>query len=264
MKKIALVLLTTALTACASGYSQFYTAFPDATPEAIAKVRVAPPPAVPLVDHSPTVPNPEQYARLGYVPIGYSSFNSGRNESEKNAIAQGQKVGADLVVIVNPSYTESVTSQLPITTPTTSTSYTTGSATAFGPGGSVTAYGNATTTTYGSKTTYIPMTVNRYDFGAVYFVKRSYVFGANWRDLTNEERAALQSNSGVYVTVVVNDTPAFRNDVLAGDIITKIDGQPVYNQSISDILGQNLGKEITLTIIRNGNSIEKKVRLANQ
>jgi hypothetical protein len=215
-----------------------------------------------MVEHSSTVPNPDQYARLGFTAIGYSSFNSGRSESEKNAIAQGQKVGADLVVIVNPSYTGSVTSQLPITTPTTSTSYTTGSATAYGPGGPVTAYGNATTTTYGSKTTYIPMTVNRYDFGAVYFVKITYAFGANWRELTNEERSALQSNSGVYITAVVNDTPAFRNDILAGDIITKIDGQPIYGeQAASDALAKKRGQTVKLTRFRNGQFMEKSVTL---
>ena len=262
MKVVAFIFLSSLLTACASGYSQFYTAIPGATPEIIAQRRASPPPAVPLVEHSPVVPNADQYARLGYTAIGYSSFNSGRNESEKNAIAQGQKVGADLVVIVNPTYTGSVTSQLPITTPTTSTSYTTGSATAYGPGGPVTAYGNATTTTYGSKTTYVPMTVNRYDFGAVYFVKITYAFGANWRDLTNEERASLQSNSGVYITAVVNDTPAFRSDVLAGDIITKIDGQPVYGQqAATDALSKKHGQTVTLTIFRNGQFIEKSVTL---
>lgn len=263
MRKLVIVLLASTLAACASGYSQFYTAVPGATPEVIARSRAAPPPATPLVEYSPTVPDPDQYARLGYAAIGYSSFNSGHNESEKNAIAQGQRVGADLVVIVNPTYTGSVTSQLPITTPTSSTSYTTGSATAYGSGGSVTAYGNSTTTTYGSKTTYIPMTVNRYDYGAVYFVKRTYIFGANWRDLTNDERAALQSNSGVYITSVVNDTPAFRNDVLAGDIIVKIDGQTVYGQqAASDALTSKRGQDVNITIFRGGQFIEKTIKLA--
>lgn len=262
MKKLAIALLASVLTACASGYSQFYTAIPGATPDVVAQTRAAPPPATPLVEYSSTVPDPEQYGRLGYAPIGYASFSSGHNESEKDAVAQGQKVGADLVVIVNPSYAGSVTSQVPITTPTTSTAYTTGSATAYGSGGSVTAYGNSTTTTYGSKTTYIPMTVNRYNYGAVYFVKRSYIFGANWRDLTNDERAALQSNSGVYITSVVNGTPAFRNDVLAGDIVVKIDGQTVYGQqAASDAITSRRGQTIKLTIFRNGEFIEIPVKL---
>lgn len=263
MKKVAVTLLAAALAGCASGYSQFYTAVPGATPEIIAEARAAPPPTNPIVERAANFPDPQQYANLGYSAIGYSSFNSGRNEPENNAIAQGKKVGADLVVIVNPSYTGSVTSQLPVTTPTTSTSYTTGSATAYGSGGSVTAYGNSTTTTYGSRTTYIPMTVHRRDFGAMYFVKLSYIFGVNWRDLSNDERSVLQSNSGVYVTSVVNDSPAYLNDVLVGDIITEIDGKPIYGQQVaSDALAQKRGQDIDLTIFRNGQLIEKKVLLA--
>ncbi len=42
------------------------------------------------------------------------------------------------------------------------------------------------------------------------------ILGAIWRNLPNEERSALGSNSGVYIELVVKDTPAFRNDVLAG------------------------------------------------
>lgn len=263
MRRISVICLVLALAACASGYSQFYTALPGATPDVIASRRASPPLATPLVNYSAGVPDPDQYARLGYVAIGYSSFNSGRSESEKDALAQGRSVGADLVVIVNPAFTGSVTNQVPLTTPTTSTSYTSGTATAYGTGGSATAYGSSTTTTYGTKTTYIPMTVNRYDYGAVYFVKIKYIFGANWRALTNEERAALQSNSGVYITTVVNDTPAFVNDVLAGDILLKIDGQPIYGeQAASDAFAQKHGKAVTLTLSRNGKLLEKTVTLA--
>ena len=179
---------------------------------------MAPPPAIPLLEH-PSIPDRGPYLRRGYVPIGYSSFYSIHNESEQGAIAQGQKVGADLVVIVNPSYSGSVTTHVPVTSPTTSTSHTSGTATAIGSGGTATAFGNSTTTTYGSQTSYVPMTVNRYDYGAAYFVKWRYILGAVWRDLTNEERTSLQSNSGIYITLVVDDTPAFRNDVLVEDII---------------------------------------------
>ena len=112
-----------------------------------------------------------------------------------------------------------MTTHVPVTSPTTSTSHTSGTATAIGSGGTATAFGNSTTTTYGSQTSYVPMTVNRYDYGAAYFVKWRYILGAVWRDLTNEERTSLQSNSGIYITLVVDDTPAFRNDVLVEDII---------------------------------------------
>ena len=264
MKKVVIAVLSLPLAACVSGYAQFYKPAPGATQEAIAKTRAAPPPAVPIVEYSAMPLKWDQYAQRGYASIGYSSFNSGHKESEQNAIAQAQKVGADLVVIINPRYTGSVTSQIPITTPTAETSYSNGSATAYGAGGSVTAYGNSTTTTYGSRTDYIPITTNRFDYGAVYFVKRKYVLGVNWRELTNEERSARQSNSGAYVTSVVDGTPAFRSDILAGDIITKVNGQLIYGpQAASDALRGHEGQEIDMTIERKGQVIEKKVKLSN-
>ena len=263
MKNLAIAVMALALTACANGYSKFYTAVPGATPEAIAKSRASPPPEIPKIEHSQAFPDKDQYARLGYAAVGYSSFNSGSKESEKGALAQAKKVGADLVVIINPSYTGSLTTQIPITTPTTSTSYSSGSATAYGAGGTVNAYGNSTTTTYGSTTSYVPMIVNRYDYGAVYFVKRSYIFGANWRDLTNEETAKFQSNSGVFITSVVKDSPAFRSDVLAGDIIAKINGQVIYgSKEASEALENKRGQEVNFSIFRNGELIEKRVMLA--
>ena len=117
----------------------------------------------------------DAYAKRGYVQIGNAMFNSGRDEPETAAVHQGQKVGADLVLILNPKYTGSVTSSVPITTPTTNLSYTSGTATAYGSGGTVTAYGNSTTTTYGTTTNYVPITVNRSDYGAVFFVKQRFL-----------------------------------------------------------------------------------------
>jgi len=250
------------LPACVSNYAKLYTPVPDMTPDVIASNRMAPPPATPLLEHT-VLSDRGPYARRGYVPIGYSSFYSVHNESEQGAIAQGQKVGADLVVIVNRSYSGSVTTHVPVTSPTASTSYTSGSATAIGSGGTATAFGNSTTTTYGSQTSYVPMTVNRYDYGAAYFVKWRFILGAIWRDLTDDERTALQSNSGVYIESVVNDTPAFRSNVLAGDILVKIDGVAAYGkQAASDMMTQKRGQEVDLALLRNGQLIEKKVRLA--
>lgn len=260
---ILFVLLTAG---CASGYRQFYQTAPWATPEAIAKVRSAPPPKTPALNHGGGDPRNmvDAYARQGYVLIGYSSFNGGRTADDDDAVAQGEKVGADVVVVIDPKYTGSVTSSVPITTPTTNTSYTTGSATAYGPGGVATAYGNATTTTYGTQTSYVPLTVNRYDYAALYFVKKHYIFGVNYRNPNDDERRQLQSNKGVYVMSVVMDTPAFRADILPGDIIVAIDGTPVYGQqSCSDLLEQRRDRTIDVSILRSGQTLQKSVSLGN-
>jgi len=265
LMKIIIILATiSAVAGCSSGYTKFYTPVTGATPEKIAATRSGPPPATPVVEILSSIPDANLYGRRGYAAIGYSSFNSGGNESEKDAISQGIKIGADLVVLVNPKYTGSTTSQIPITIPTTQTSNSTGSATAYGPGGTVNVYGNATTTTYGSTTSYIPLTVNRYNYGAIYYVKRKYIFGANWRDLTDVERSQAQSNSGVYVQSIVDDTPAFVNDFFPGDIITRINDERVSgSDSASDLIQRNKGRTVDVTFIRNGKELKKSVRMTN-
>lgn len=260
MKNVVIALLVLSLSGCitVNGYSKFYRA----TPEVITQMRAAPPPEMPVVMHASKFPYAKPFLQQGYVVIGYSSFNSGRIVPDSEAVAQAKKLGADLVVIIDPSYTGSITSQIPLTTPTSTTSYTNGSATAYGSGGSVTAYGNATTTTYGSKNTYIPMTVNRYDYGAVYFVKMKFIFGVRWRPLNTEERQMLQSNSGLYVDTVVNDTPAFRSDILPGDIVEAVNGQKVYDpKEADDFLSRLKGQSITVTIYRAGRVLTKNVQL---
>jgi C-terminal processing protease CtpA/Prc len=71
---------------------------------------------------------------------------------------------------------------------------------------------------------------------ALYFVKRHVVLGADVRQLTDQEHAALQSNKGAYVLSVVEGSPAFREDVIPGDVIVSIDGEPVYTEAIYDVL----------------------------
>lgn len=194
--------------------------------------------------------------------VGHSIFNSGRPETEEPAITQAREVGADLVLILNPRYTGSVTSAVPITTPTSTTSYSTGSATAYGTRGPVTAFGSGTTTTYGSTTNYVPITVNRMDYGAVYFIKRRFGLGVSVRDLNDTERQELQTNRGVAVRLVVNDTPAFNADVLTGDVITAIDGVAVQNSlAFTEMLRDRGVRLVSLSIVRRSQRIEKSIQI---
>lgn len=166
------------------------------------------------------------------------------------------------MLILNPRYTGSTATAVPFTMPTSTTSYSTGTATAYGPGGVVNAYGSGTTTTYGTTTTMIPMTVNRSDYGAAYFVKRKWTFGTLWRDLNDAERQELQSNKGVYVRVVIDNSPAYQADILPGDIILAVDGAPVLNQkSIANELRVHAGQVVTVSLYRRGSLLEKSVRL---
>jgi PDZ domain len=260
-----ILLSTLLLGACASGYQEFYVPMQGNDPASIATLRVAPPPKTPLVErgssHNP-LDFQDNYLKRGYFVIGYSSFNSGESKSDEDAIKQGQVVEADLVLILNPKYTGSVTTSIPLTTPTTSTSYSTGSASVYGPGGPITAYGSGTTTTYGTSTMYVPITVQRSNYAAVYFVKQRFILGAHFRDLNDSERQELQSNRGAVVRLIVDDTPAFNTDILVGDVITSVDDVPISNtQGMHELLDQKRGKQVTLRIFRHGNRLEKAVQL---
>jgi membrane-associated protease RseP (regulator of RpoE activity) len=251
------------LAGCASGYKDFYRPSQGIDPRVVADRRPAPPPANPLVERAQPGNGDAliaAYFRRSYVLIGTSVFNSGRRESDASAVQQAKDVGADLVVILDARYTGSQTSNIPLTLPTATTTYATGSATAFGPRGPVTAYGSATTTTYGTTTTYIPVTIHRSDYGALYFVKQRSPFGVLVRNLNDTEQQELQSNKGVLVRAVAEGSPAFDADILPGDIIAGLDGIDVTSTAaLGDLLRERSGRGLSVSIIRGGQRIDRLV-----
>jgi hypothetical protein len=206
----------------------------------------------------------DRYARKGFAFIGHSSFNSGREERIDSAIDLAKELHADLVVIVDPRYTGSQTTAVPITTPTTTTSFSTGSATAYGPNGVVNAFGSGTTTTIGSVTNMVPVTIHRMDYSAAFFVKMKVRFGAFFRDLNDEERQKLQTNKGAAIRLVVDNSPAFKADFLVGDIITSINGNKVESsRALLSSLESQTNQAVKFEIIRNNSTLEKSIRLSN-
>lgn len=168
MTRLTAVLAVLLISGCANPYSQFYKGMLD------ARVRpgyIAPTEELKIYSTNDFQRDAKALTRRGYVAIGESSFNAGTGSvSEAQPREHPQKVGAHLVLVAS-KFTHSVSGAMPLTLPNTTTSYTTGSATAYGRGGPVTAYGSGTTTTYGTQTTYIPYTVDRADFNAVFFAK---------------------------------------------------------------------------------------------
>lgn len=240
-----------AIGGCASGFQSFYR--PTASPELVQEMRANPPPAEPELRHAQfPVENAIRAAAIqGYRVMGHSSFN-GAHGSDAAALAEGQRVGADLVLVFDPQHTGTRSGAVPITTPTAQTTYYSGTATAFGSGGSATAYGSGTATTYGTHTTYIPFTVERYDFLAVYMVKIRIHVGWITRALTDVERRELGSNAGLYVVDLVNGSPGFVAGLLPGDIVTAVDGHPLDGTPASEsYLKSHYGSPLTFTIYRN-------------
>jgi membrane-associated protease RseP (regulator of RpoE activity) len=266
------VIVAFALSGCAltpggeggNGYAKFFSPEPGATPQAVAAMRAAPTTGSPqVVSVAKWDSNTAgSFARQGYVLIGSSSFTSGHPEPDQDAIRLGTQIGADLVVILSPEYKGTVSSNVPITVPTTSTSYTNASATAYGAGGPAMAYGSSTTTTYGTSTTYVPVTVQRSAYAAGYFIKKHYVFGAMFRDLNDAERQQYQTNRGAYVSTVIDGSPAYNADILPGDVILRVNGQTINGQAgLIDSINAVRGQTVEVTVVRQGQTVSKRVSI---
>lgn len=200
--------------------------------------------------------------RRGYQPIGRASFNAASNKvTEAQLREQAQKIGAH-VVLTSSRYTHTLSGAVPMTIPQTTTSYSSGTATAYGRGGVVNAYGSGTTTTYGSQTMMMPYSVARSDFAAVFFAKTRSRFGIQPVPVDDETRKRLQTNAGVKVSVVIEGTPAFQADVLPGDIILAVGGESVQSpEHFIRLLDKYEGRAVAFKIDREGKTLEKQIEI---
>jgi hypothetical protein len=152
-----------------------------------------------------------------YELIGYSSFNAGPLSTE-GAIAQAKKVKAS-VLLWYSQYTGTVSGVVPLTLPKTDTAETNFS----GSSGGTSFSGRAYTTLYGTETSYIPYSVSRSDYFVSYWIKKTPpVFGTRISDLPVEIKQKTGSNKGVLVRAVIKNSPAYKADILGGDVIKKI------------------------------------------
>jgi hypothetical protein len=169
---LCLVAVSIALAGCANGYSTFYRPAQGASAELIAQQTSASP-SEPLVERLAPSAEPQQlfeaYEKRGYVLIGSSAFNSDQRESEAAAIAQARKVGAELVVILNPRHAGSTTRSVPLRAQASDRNTP---VTAFGTGNDVTFREIDRPRAYGAQTVNVAMTDHHMHFGAGYFVKQ--------------------------------------------------------------------------------------------
>ena len=189
----------------------------------------------------------------GYVLVGKSGFNASELNSDL-AVNLGQELTADIVVLYT-QYTNTISTMMPLTLPNTTTASTNYY-------NSYNNYmGSSYSTIYGQSTTYIPTIINRYDYLALYWKKdiRKPRIGIFWFDLTEDQKMQLQTNSGCYVDVIIDKTPAFYANILRGDVIVAVNNVRVID---SEHLGNILdripsGQQVNFTLIRNGQIIHK-------
>ena len=140
---------------------------------------------------------------------------------------------------------------MPVTTPT----YNSG--TIYGSGGGMASYSGTSYTT-----NYVPYNVTRYDYLATYWVKGTPPrTGIYYEDLNDELRKKVESNKGIYILAVVKGSPAFNSDLLAGDIIRRVNGTEVVDRKhFENWLDETNPSVIEFEIYRNGETILKKVQ----
>ena len=239
MRILALSIITIILAGCAqSGYKQFYNPYIDA--KTLPDVQLL------SEGQEPQVYGTDNFDRdiltlraKMYIPIGYSSFN-GSYEDTKNAASQAKLIGAT-IVLVNSQYTNTLTTTSTLFLPDNKTTYHSGTASAntaynnsyggYVGSSNTNATYNGTSTTYGTKAVPVTSHQRRYDQNAVYLVKstKKPKFGVSFNDLSPDQRAALERNTGVFINVVMEESPAFYSNVLAGDVLIAVDGQRVIN-----------------------------------
>jgi hypothetical protein len=227
MKLKILALAATALTlaACANDYQTFYR--PNANP--IAPGTIVAFNGEPTIRVSTGNPLDDVNALFteGYYTVGYANFNAA-DRGVYGAIAQAKLVHA-AVVVVNKKYTNTVSGAIPLTLPTSQTTYSSGTVNAVGSGGFATGTYNGTSTTYGTQTTMIPYSINRYDQTAIFAAPM--VPGKRWgvlmRPLNAQETTRFGTQRAVVVQAVWHGSAAFNADIIPGDVLVRINGVPM-------------------------------------
>jgi len=259
MRSLFIMALALSLTACASGYQQFYK--PYVEPKTLTDVQLLNPGETPRVFGTSDFKKDIKILRSKmYISIGHSSFN-GKYEDESNVKAQAERLGAT-IVLVNSKYTNTQTTTSPLFIPNSSTTHQSGTVY----GGGISGGYSGTSTTYG--TTVVPITTHqsRYDQTAVFFVKstKKPKIGVFVKNLNDEQRRELERNTGALIEIVVEGSPAFYSNVLPDDILIKVNGKDVRDARHALDLMRGVGdndEKATFTVIRNGKEKEINIEL---
>jgi hypothetical protein len=268
--RFALFAFVFALSGCAiNGYEKYYQPARGSENITSNSAYVKPPSVPKLYAHGDDVAADMKHLQEeGYLLIGTSGFfGPSKIGTKDDAIEQGEKVGA-AVIMMKSRYKDTLSGTRPLVLPNApqvATVNTSGNVyTNNGNSGSYNA--TSTVTMPGGSTTYnIPYSVSRSDFFASYWAARDVSkieFGAYVGPLTDELRGRLQRNTGALVGVIVTGTPAFRANILVGDILLTINGMdiidsPTFNAQLKQLAGQT----VTFGIVRGTQSLTVPVAL---
>jgi hypothetical protein len=270
---ISIALFGCLLSGCATNpFSQFYTSYTNQIPHTVQQ-RFTPASANPkLFSTTPQkhLEDGRQLEEQNYVCIGMAGFRGG-NPTQTQLVQQAKKVGADLVLWASEySHTEQgvmpLMSYQPGQSYTTQT-YGTATANAYGSGGSAYGYGTysgtSTTTTPGTyNTQFMPYQRAVYEHGASFWRRtKPGVFGVGVNPIPPQMRSSLQRNTGAIVEIVMQESPAFRANILRGDVIIQIGDREIATvDDFSNAVGALAGRKATVKVIREGQTRDIEVQ----
>jgi serine protease Do len=261
LKKLTLALfLATSLSACTNNYEKFFEG-------EYAEVNYA------------QTPNSSDEVNVLYREVGENTFRemlengfaykghsgwTGPAQGVSYAKTHAANIGASHVIITN-KLLNTETKNIPLTLPDTKTTYHGGNygGSSYGSYGGSTYSGtntgsySGTSTTYGTKTTYIPVTTNTYETHAYYFVRvdtSKYRFGASFLEVPSEMSSQIGVNGGVQL-IVIRNTPAYNADFISGDVVVEVSGERIAGPTdLQKRLIASTASE-TFKVYRNGDFI---------
>lgn len=201
----------------------------------------------PKVFYSSDIASDIYYLRSNYYYIvGHSSWNGPAkgDDLKKETVSKCKELGAKIALYTwNYTDTRNGTYSVPHTN---YHSYTDSN-------GYIRSY---TTTTYSTNS----YSINRYDYDVYFFVPHESWFmampklGVVVRDLDSDDRMNLHRNTGVYVGIVYENSPAFYVNLTKGDIITEINGKNILNSEdyYATAKNEKSGDVLHIVYFRNG------------
>jgi len=212
------------LSSCCVPFSHFYTPYTDT--ENLSDVTLLKPEDKPKIFFSENLNDDlQEILSNHYYCIGSTNFN-GAWESRKNIIKgikhQCRITGATLAIYgCNYTHTETSNIMLPQLQTTWCYPYH--------------YWGHSFNTIKLKDYIY---SIPKYNHTVYYFVKftskAKLRFGIEYADLTSKSREKYKRNTGVLVSVVYKDTPAFNENILVGDVIIKVNNHNIKNASVLD------------------------------
>ena len=259
------VVCALALSGCSNPFSDFYqdtsTTMQGSVDEAATQAMRDPE----LFRSEQAVEDLRSLAERGYGMVGYARFNS-RAVDPALAVVQARKVGAELVLL-STRYTNTVSGVVPFTTqglPQQVTTHFSGST--WGSGGSSVFSGTATSTVPGPTiTTFIPYSVDRFDYLASFWRTFKPAFGVGTLPLPLDARQRLGRNRGVVIAGVVQGSPAAQAGLMRGDILFSIGQHDIGTPTdLQNLVIDLAGQRVRVVGDRSGKMLDVEVQLGGR